>query len=131
MEGAYSIVEQEHGILVRFKEGSEVTPDLIIEAMDSENGRYPIVGRYDLWDFRGCPPSDDFDYQAMLKIIHHIETHYNDEWSTKTAILVDEAIQFGLSRMFQILIDDFPTQVAIFLDEAKARHWIREKGETP
>jgi hypothetical protein len=28
-------------------------------------------------------------------------------------------------------LDEFPTQVAIFLDEARARHWISERGEVP
>ena len=131
MEGAFSIKEHEYAICVQFDRGTEITPDLIIRAMDRENDLHAIIGRCDLWDFRGCTPSEDFGYDAMLKIIHHIETHYNDEWSTKTAILVDETIQFGLSRMFQILIDEFPTQIGIFQDEVKARYWVSEKRETP
>ena len=131
MEGAFTIKEKEQAVCVQFEQGTEVTPDLIIQAMDRENELHAIVGRCDLWDFRGCTPSEDFGYDAMLKIINHIETHYNDEWSTKTAILVDETIQFGLSRMFQILIDEFPTQVGIFKDAAKAHHWVCEKRERP
>lgn len=129
--GAFTIMEQDRAVCVQFKRGTEVTPDLIIRAMDRENALHDIAGRNDLWDFRGCSPSEDFGYDAMLKIIHHIETHYNDEWSTKTAILVDDTIQFGLSRMFQILIDEFPTQVSIFQDEGKAHRWVSGKGERP
>ena len=127
----FTITEQAHGICVQFARGTEITPDLIIRAMDRENERHAVTGRCDLWDFRGCFPSIDFGYDAMLKIIHHIESNYNDEWSAKTAILVDKTIQFGLSRMFQILIDEFPTQVLIFQDEIEARRWVSEKEERP
>ena len=129
MEDAFSINEFDHAIRVQFERGTEITPDLIICAMDRENELHSIVGRCDLWDFRGCTPSADFGYNAMLKIVHHIESHYNDEWSTRTAILIDETIQFGLSRMFQILFDEFPTQVAIFQDDVKACHWVSKRGE--
>lgn len=125
----FAITEQAYGICVQFVPGHEITPEMIICAMDRENELHAIIGRCDLWDFRGCIPSMEFGYDAMLKIIHHIESNYNDEWSTKTAILVDETIQFGLSRMFQILIDEFPTQVRIFQDEPEALLWVGEKKE--
>jgi hypothetical protein len=131
MAGEYAIVERERGVWVQFKGGSEITPDLIIEAIDREIELFHLAGQYNVWDFRGCFPSDDFGYSAMLRIIQHKETHYSDQWSAKTAILVDGAIQFGLSRMFQILYDGFPPQIAVFRDEARARLWIGEKTEKP
>ncbi len=131
MAGEYTIEEQEHCVYVQFKGGSEVTPEMIIEALDCENALYPVGKQYDLWDFRGCFPSGSFGYNAMLKIVDHIETHFSDNWGVRTALLVDDATQFGLSRMFQILSDVFPVQITIFQDEVEARRWVSEKGETP
>ncbi|MEJ2154079.1 MAG: hypothetical protein P8X96_01990 [Desulfobacteraceae bacterium] len=131
MAGEYTIEEQEHCVYVQFKDGSVVTPEMIIEALDSENALYPTGKQYDIWDFRACFPSESFGYNAMLKIVDHIETHYSDNWGIRTALLVDDATQFGLSRMFQTLSDVFPVQITIFQDEAEARRWVSKKGETP
>jgi hypothetical protein len=125
VEEPFEIEKQAYGVLVRFKSGTEVTPDLIIQAMDRENERYAIKGRRDLWDFRSCPPSADLGYDAVQRLIFHIENCYQ-EWSAKTAILVDEAIQLGLSRMFQTLADGYPTQVGVFKEEKSARQWVSQ-----
>jgi hypothetical protein len=105
-----------------------VTPDLIIDAMDRENELYSFRGRHDLWDFRGCHPGPDFGYDAMSRVVEHIEIKYGGEdWSVKTALLVDDTIQYGLSRMFQILVDGYLTRINIFQNEADARHWISKR----
>ena len=123
----YKIEKQDHCILVEFEKGMEISPDVIIEAMDHENELYEIKGRYDLWDFRGCFPTPNFGYDAMSRVIEHIISNYSGNWSDKTALLVDDAIQYGLSRMFQILADGYPTHIGIFQDEADARLWISQK----
>lgn len=125
MEGPFEIKKQAYGVMVRFKAGIEVTPELVIEAMDRENELYAITGRTDLWDFRNCRPSADFGYDAMQRLIFHIENCYQ-EWSTKTAILVDETSQFGLSRMFQTLVEGYPTQIGVFKEEKTANQWVRQ-----
>jgi hypothetical protein len=125
VEGPFKIVKQDYGVLVRFKAGIEVTPEMIIEAIAYENERYAIVGRTDLWDFRNCRPSADFGYDAMQKLIFHIKIIYRD-WSTKTALLVDDSSPFGLSRMFQTMVDGYPTQIGIFKEEKAALQWVRQ-----
>ena len=93
--------------------------------MDRENDLYEIKGRCDLWDFRGCQPSQNFGYEAMNRLVEAIKSRTGGgPWSDKTALLVDDATQYGLSRMFQILVDGFPTQIGIFMDEAEARDWL-------
>jgi hypothetical protein len=121
----FRIEHQGKCIHIGFERGAELTVDQIIEVMDRENDLYEIKGRYDLWDFRGCRPSPSFGYEAMNRIVEHIKIrHGQGPWSDKTALLVDDATQYGLSRMFQILVDGFPTQIGIFMDEAEARDWL-------
>ncbi len=123
----YKIEKQDHGIKVEFKRGTEITPDMIIEAMDHENELYEIKGRHDLWDFRGCYPTPSFGYDAMSLVVEHIASNYGGNWSDKTALLVDDTIQYGLSRMFQILVEGYPTHIGIFRNEDDARLWISQK----
>jgi hypothetical protein len=126
MDERFTIERQDHAILVMFEPGSEVSPEMIMGALDRENERFEIQGRYHIWDFRSCRPSEDFDYDAVLRIIGHVQTQYNDEWSAKTAILVDQDLQFGLSRMFEALVDSNPTEIGIFYDASVANEWIRQ-----
>ena len=121
----FRIEHQGQCICVGFERGTELTVELIIEAMDRENDLYEIKGRCDLWDFRGCQPSQNFGYEAMNRLVEAIKSRTGGgPWSDKTALLVDDATQYGLSRMFQILVDGFPTQIGIFMDEAEARDWL-------
>ncbi len=124
MSAGFRIETQDHMVRVTFDRQSVITPELVIRAMDRENELHEIEGRYDLWDFQGCPPSGDFGYDAVTRIIEHIQRHYGDVWSVKTALLVEETIQIGLSRMFQTLVDEFPTHIGIFQDETAALEWL-------
>ena len=122
-----SITPQEDSVHVRFTRGTTITPEMIIRAIDLENELHPGLERYDLWDFRGCSPSDDFGYDAMRRIIDHVAPDYSEEWESKTAILVDETTQFGMSRMFQTLIETSPTHIEIFQDESRALQWLDDR----
>jgi len=127
-KASFKIEKYDHWIRVEFQRGTEVTPEVLMAAMDRENAVYEVKGRYHLWDFRGCHPSPDFGYDAMHRVVEHIENRPGAaDWSDKTALLVDESIQYGLSRMFQILVDGYPTQVGIFKEEEAARLWIGQK----
>jgi hypothetical protein len=123
----YKIAEKDRCILVEFQKGLEISPDVIIEAMDHENKLYGIPGRHDCWDFRGCRPSPDFGYDAMSRVVEYITANYGGKWSEKTALLVDDSTQYGLSRMFQTLVDGYPTHIGIFQNEDDARLWMSQK----
>lgn len=127
MDEPFTIEIQDYGILVRFQSGTELSPELIIRAIERENELHELHGRQDLWDFRDCRISVDFGYDAVLKVVDHIQNKYHDDWAAKSGILVDETIKFGLSRMFQQLIDDYPTQIGVFQDESAARQWVGQK----
>jgi hypothetical protein len=123
----FKIEEKDQCIRIEFQKGLEISPDIIIEAMNHENELYEIKGRRDFWDFRGCRPSPDFGYDAMSRVVEHITSNFGGNWSDKTALLVDDSTQYGLSRMFQTLVDGYPTHIGIFRDEDDAWQWISQK----
>jgi hypothetical protein len=127
-EPIYTMEEQSGRVYVTFKSGHVVTPQQIMEAIALENKRYDVSRHNALWDFRGCLAPDDFGYNEMEQIIHYIDTYFGSKWNPRIAILVEADVQFGLSRMFQILVEGFPTEVAIFYSRAEAEQWI---GQTP
>lgn len=124
----YKIEKQAHCIRIVFKNGVVIGPDDILAAVDHQNELYPIEDRQSLWDFRGCQATLDFGFDAMSRIVDCIRSKYGHATPTnKTALVVDGSAQYGLSRMFQMLMDGFPTQIGVFLDEAAARNWIGQE----
>ena len=124
VKGIFKIEMENQCVRVEFQKGLEISPDDVIEAMVHENELFAIKGRHDFWDFRGCRPSPDFGYDAMSRVVEYITSNFGGTWSNKTALLVDDSTQYGLSRMFQTLVDGYPTQVGIFLNDDEARDWI-------
>ena len=126
--GPYTIDKDVDFVRVRFEKGTRVTSELIINAVDQENALFAIKGRHDLWDFRGCFPCADLGYDAVNKVVNHIESNYREaDGTNKLALLVDDKTQYGLSRMFQTLMDGYPTQISIFQDETQARQWFGQQ----
>ena len=126
--GPYTIDKDVDFVRVRFEKGTRVTSGLIINAVDQENALFAIKGRHDLWDFRGCFPCADLGYDAVNKVVNHIESNYREaDGTNKLALLVDDKTQYGLSRMFQTLMDGYPTQISIFQDETQARQWFGQQ----
>ncbi len=123
-EENYSIDNKKDYIQISFKKGIEVQPELLLEIIDDENALYVMKDWYCLWDFRGCLASKDFGYDAINRIINYVETQDDIVWSPKMAFVVDATIQYGLLRIFQTLIDGYPTEVAIFNDDAAADAWL-------
>jgi hypothetical protein len=127
-ERLYKIEKPDHCVRVVFESGAAIGPEDIMAAINHENELYAIEGRHDLWDFRGCSVRPDFGFDGMNRIVDLIKIKYGRaNKDNRTALLVDDgSTQFGLSRMFQLLMDGYPTQIGIFKDEATAAQWIRK-----
>jgi hypothetical protein len=125
-EPVYTLEEQDGRMRVTFRRGHVVTPRQIIEVITLKDKRYDDVPRSNkvLWDFRGCLMHDDFGYDEMEQIVHYIDAYFGSKWLPRIALIVDADVQFGLSRMFQMLAERFPTEVAIFYNRAEAEQWI-------
>jgi len=121
----YRIEKPDHCVRVVFESGAVISPDEIVEALDHENELYPIEDRRTLWDLRGCQVTPDFGFDAMNRFVDRIRSRFgNATAANRGALVVDGSTLYGLSRMFQMLMDGFPTQIGIFQDEAAAMEWI-------
>ena len=123
-EPIFTLEKQDNNLRVTFKGGQVVTPDQIMEAIAVENRKFDVRQYNALWDFRGCLAPEIFGYNEMEQIIHYIDVHIGSKWNPRIAILVEADVQFGLSRMFQMLVEGFPTEVAIFFNPSEAEAWI-------
>jgi hypothetical protein len=123
-EQIFTLEERDGSLHVTFISGHVVTPRHIMEAIALMNEHYDVPRYNSLWDFRGCLAPDDFGYNEVEQIIHYIDVPIGSKWNPRVAILVEEDVQFGLSRMYQMLVEGFPTEVAIFYDPAEAEQWI-------
>ena len=124
MSDARFKIECRHDVVaVSFDQGTHVTPELIMKVIARENAIYDNSKRSALLDFRGCLPSDDFGYDAIARIVHFIARQPDIQWKRQLAIVVDAVVQYGLSRMYQALVDNYPTEIRIFYDREEAFNW--------
>lgn len=123
-EPVFTLKKADDLLRVTFQAGQIVTPQQIMEAIELENKRYDVRLYNALWDFRGCLAPEAFGYQEMKDIIRYIDVHIGSKWNPRIAILVEADVQFGLSRMFQTLVEGFPTEVDIFYHQEEAEAWV-------
>lgn len=79
------------------------------------------------WDLREVDASgfssDDIDrIRAYMEIIQKKRGE-----NYRVALLVSRALDYGISRMYQIVSDDMPFNLEIFYDEQEALNWIKAK----
>ncbi|MFW9845748.1 MAG: hypothetical protein ACFFD6_03285 [Candidatus Thorarchaeota archaeon] len=126
----YYKIDSRNGVLiVTLQKGTIIYPDLLIEAIDSRYSIDETCQRNSVWDFRGCPPIEDFGYDAMKRVFNYIENHPAAEWDLRQAILVDAGVQYDLSRMYQIIANS-STDIAIFINHAEAMKWSTDKKDS-
>ena len=44
----------------------------------------------------------------------------------RAAVLVSDEVSFGLGRMYELITDNVPVEVALFRDRASATQWLNE-----
>ncbi len=123
----YKIESLDGVFLVTFQKGTIVHPQLLIKAINFRKSLDEAGQQNSVWDFRGCLPSDDFGYDAMERVVNHINNYPAATRDLRQAIVVDGKVQYGLSRMYQILARDFPTDIIVFFDYMKAMEWAANK----
>jgi hypothetical protein len=122
----YEIEMGDSYLLVRFEDGTRVTPDMVLSVLREEFNLPKEKVICDLWDLRGCHADKTIDASMMIQFVSYIKDRYHSElMHRKTAILVDKDVAFGLTRMFQILAEDLPYEVEIFRDEHEAQRWVQ------
>ncbi len=58
-----------------------------------------------------------------------VRANYSTKWShERTAVVVDAAVQFGLTRIYQELVSELPIAFHIFRDFEDAVRWLMREG---
>lgn len=125
MELHYNIEKKNAFILVACTKGTVISEEWVMMALDHLNDSYEMHRHNAMWDFRGCTPIETFSYKEINSIVNYIETSTTIHWSPKVAILVDGDLQYGLSRMFQIMTSDKPSCIEVFKEEDEALQWLK------
>lgn len=128
-EALYQIAFFDSYLLVTFQAGTLVTPAIILSVLNEEFRLPKASVVCDIWDIRGCEADRDIDANAMFRIVSFIKERFHSKLShRKTAIVVDQDVTYGLTRMFQILADDLPYEIEIFRSFREAQQWIENEG---
>lgn len=103
-----------------------VTAEVVTEAYQ-ELIAYPdyAEGLNLLWDSTASTEPPDQD-DVLLIVKHFRRRQLERNIKNRTAILVADAVHYGVSRMFQTLTDDVPIAVKVFKDGDAARAWLAE-----
>ena len=123
----FEIIVEDNWVRIRVRPDSIVTNDLILSILKELYSleAYRSEKAAGLWDFRGC--KSDLNHEKFDKIISYINRNYNSSWShTYTAIVADEDLIYGLSRMYEMMTDKVPTYRKVFRDIDKAQKWLKE-----
>jgi hypothetical protein len=129
VDKGYSIKMQGEVCLITFSPGTVVTPAMVKEAVAQERHVDQRDQLKDIWDFRGCTPSKDFTYEATHRLVEYINSVFNNRWNSKTALLVDENLAFGMTRMFLSLSDRVPSEICVFYKDSEAYEFLGLKPE--
>jgi hypothetical protein len=126
MEHFYKIIPQENLVLNTIV--GRLTYDayvaLINSIMDDAQFR-PSMNMF--WDFRNGT-LEEFSSSEIKSIKLFIEKNQEKRGDHyRVAFLVNNALDFGLSRMYQILSESLPVTFEVFYDEQEARDWINAK----
>ncbi len=122
----YTIEIREKYVQVTFARGALVSSDVIMEALSEQKSCFDKTHLAELWDFRGCLPHPDLTFNSMAMMVRTIQKDPDCQPGPPLAILVASELQYGLSRMYQILAREHQPEIGIFNDAEKAEQWITE-----
>ena len=126
VEKAYTIEKHKNYVQVTFARGALVSSENIMEALTEQKSYFDEVHQAEVWDFRGCHPHPDLTFNSMALMVRTIQKDPACNPGPPLAILVASELQYGLSRMYQILASEHQPEIGIFSDTEKAEQWITE-----
>lgn len=119
-------------ILVRPHPGTVVNQELMVAMFHQLRAleAYRQDKEADLWDFRGC--DTDLHYEDIARLMDDVRAGYDPHWThERTAVVVDADLLYGLSRVYQALVSEFPIDIEIFRDVDRAVAWLESKQPPP
>jgi uncharacterized protein (DUF2164 family) len=78
-----------------------------------------------LWDIREAEVNS-FSAEHVEKVKDLVTNHWGTSGKSKSALVVSKDIAFGLSRMYEVFIEqDTKSRVMVFRDYEKAKAWVK------
>ena len=119
MEMTYDITEMENILVVAIKGNARV--DGIKHILDQIRNDAGYTHSARLWDFQES--SFNFSQSDVLDIAAYAST--GDNRPAKVAMLVNEDLSFGVSRVYEVFRNTDLTETNVFRDKKEALAWLR------
>lgn len=113
-------------VVVQFEPGSTISLDTITRAVKLERSNVKRTGVNDIWDIRNSVISDDINFESVNQIINFLQSDEAFLKNSRTAVLVNNDVQYGTTRIFQTLSQELPSTVRIFEEMDDAIKWLKE-----
>jgi hypothetical protein len=124
----YKIIPEENLVVNTLADPFDMNEYLaLMEAIMSSKRFKPSM--HMLWDFRQSTLSK-FSTDDINNIRKYVELNRERRGDGyRVVFLVKKAVDFGLSRMYQIVSEDLPVTFKVFYDEKEAFNWIKGKTQ--
>jgi len=120
MTMTYEIIEDQDVLVVSIKGNPAV--DDIKHILDEIRNASGYLSSTRLWDF--YESSFNFSQNEILDIASYASS--TDNRPAKVAMLVNEDLSFGVSRIYQAFRHTDLTEINVFRDKTEALAWLRE-----
>ena len=121
----YHIEVYDQYIRVGFSKGTVLTVDFFREVLAAERGKKEHKVMNDIWDMRGCVVDSEVNSESIALLIEFLKgLHAPDLYHKKSAIIVENELEYGISRIYQALTEDLPFETEIFYSEEEAEAWL-------
>jgi len=119
-------IDKERGLFIRTVRGAITTEEVIrsVEQVLAHPDFRP--GMKSLSDLRDVIPyTSTTDVKAIAKLIL---SHSEQVSGVRAAVVVTQAISYGMMRMLQAYCDRSPAEIAVFYDLDEAMDWLDQEG---
>ncbi len=117
-----SIIDKDSGIVHTTFEGYVSLTEIMDNITSLINRPDFVPGLKGISDLRYC--SIDLHSADIKKIADLIITYSARIGPSKTAVVVSHDAVYGMTRMFQVFVDNTSLDIAIFRDLKKALQWL-------
>jgi hypothetical protein len=118
-------VDTQHNLTIHRASG-KITSQELLSSINSFYDGSPTL--YTLWDFSKAALSS-ISNESIRQMFSLVQNRGTNRQNGKTAIVATKDLEYGMSRMFQIMSTDneFPFTIKVFRSYDEAIQWILRK----
>ena len=121
-------INHKDGYFVSSLKGSVTDDELLNSIKSFYESELWIPGMNELFDLSECDASQ-ITAEGLERLAVYTEQIYrkNEVEFMKTAVYAPKDLPFGLSRMYEVMIDESPESFYVFKDIDKAKRWLTDE----